>query len=210
MFFFYLIFILLCIFVIFIVSTSIQIHIENIRFSTEKREERYLNKNYRIIVKLYFCEKIKFFQFDIMKKQIEKSTIQKMIQKIEQKMIEDRKNWDIKILKQLKILKDLKIKVKKFHLKIDIGLEDAAAGAISVGIVSSFIANFFRKLIHQNSEIFWKVRPVYQNRNLVNINLDCIFRMKMIHIIYTIYILKKKGEKENGTSNRRTYAYSHE
>ncbi len=207
MFFFYIIFIILFILSIVTSFTTIQIHIQNFRFSTDKKDGKFLNKNYKIIVKLYLFEKIKFLQFNLTQRKIERKEMQEKISQIEQKMMVDKNNFDIKLLKELK---HLNLKLKKIHLKVDIGLEDAAAGAISVGIASGFIAILFGKFMDKKSEIFWKVIPIYQNRNLCNVNLDCIFSLKLIHIIYTIYVLRKKGVKNNGTSNRRTYAYSHE
>lgn len=206
MFFFYMIFIIVFILIIFSLFTTIQIHIQNIRFSTDKIEGRNFNKDYKIIVKLYLLKKIKFLQLNITKNKIERHTIQERINKIEKKMKEDKKFFDIKILNELK---KLNLKIKKINLNIDIGLEDAAANAISVGIISSMIAISLRKFTNKNNQILWKVNPIY-NRNLLNVNLDCIFSLKLIHIIYTIYVFRKKGEEKNGTSNRRAYAYSNE
>ena len=49
--------------------------------------------------------------------------------------------------------------------------------------------------------------------NIININLNCIISEKLVNIINTLHYLKKKGGKDkNGgkSSDRRSYAYSHE
>lgn len=207
MFFFCIILIMIILLNILTIFTTIQIHIQNIKYSTDRDNGRHLNKNYKIEIKLYFLEKIRYFKLDITKKKMERVKIQKNLDKVKQKMIKDKNNFDIKLLK---FLKYLNFKIKKIKLNIDIGLEDAAANAICVGTVSSIIAIILGNFMKKNNQNFWKVTPIYKNRNLLNVNLDCIFSLKLIHIIYTIYILKKKGDKNVRTSNRRAYAHSNE
>ena len=49
------------------------------------------------------------------------------------------------------------------------------------------------------------------NENIININLNCIFSLKIVNIINILHYLKKKGGKNNGKSSyRRSYAYSNE
>ena len=52
----------------------------------------------------------------------------------------------------------------------------------------------------------------YINKNLLNIEISSIFQIKMIHIINTICIVnkKRKGDKNERTSNRRPYDYGYE
>lgn len=207
MFFFYIILIIIFLLTIFTVFTTIQIQIKNVRFSTDKIEGRYLNKNYKIIVKLYLFEKIKYLELNIMKNNLEEKVVRKNVDKLKRKMIKDRQDFDIKILKSLKYLN---LKIKQIRLNLYIGLEDAAVAAISVGSLSSIFSILFRKCMEENHSNYWKITPVYQNRNLLKIDLDCIFQLKLIHIIYTIYVLNKKGEKNGRTSNRRAYAHSNE
>ena len=59
----------------------------------------------------------------------------------------------------------------------------------------------------------YNIKPIYNNKNLYKINLNCIIEIKMVHIINIIYMLLKKGRKKNEcstTSNRKPYAYSYE
>ena len=60
---------------------------------------------------------------------------------------------------------------------------------------------------------FYKIEPLYLNHNIYEIKLNCIFEIKMVHIINMIYyfIKKRRGENhEQRTSDRRAYGYSYE
>ena len=55
------------------------------------------------------------------------------------------------------------------------------------------------------------VLPLYNIGNVIKINLNCIIDVKIVHIIYVIYILFKKGRNVNErASDRRAYDYSYE
>ena len=56
------------------------------------------------------------------------------------------------------------------------------------------------------------IQPIYINQNLINIECSGIFEIEMIHIINTICIVnkKRKGDKNERTSNRRSYDYGYE
>jgi len=55
------------------------------------------------------------------------------------------------------------------------------------------------------------VTPIYQDRNQYDISLDSIIRIKIVHIIYSMLNIVKKGRKKHErTSNRRAYAYRYE
>lgn len=207
LFFFYIILAIIFILIILTIFTTIKIHIENIRYSTDKIQGRHLNKNYKIIIKLYLFEKINYLKLDITKKEMEKDILQINMNKFKQKMIRDKNQFDIKTLKSLKYLK---VEINEINLEAYIGLEDAAASAILVGGLSSILAIILRRCMEKKNQNYWKITPIYQNRNLLNISLDCIFSLKLIHIIYTIYVLKKKGVENGRTSNRRAYAHSNE
>ena len=68
-----------------------------------------------------------------------------------------------------------------------------------------------RKQIANSKENRFIINPLYINKNLLNLELNCIFETKLIHIIYVIYILneKRRDDKNVRTSNRRSYGYSY-
>ncbi len=192
MFFFYLSLGLLIILTILIVFTTIQIHIENIRLEIPKKNGRNINKKYKITIKLYIFEKISYFKLDITKYKMEKRVIRKNIEKLKRKIEKDKNNFD---MKQISKLRKMNIKIKKIDLKMVLGTEDTAQNAIIVGTISSIIAIIMGVLSEKKilaigegkeNQINWKIIPLYQNRNLLNIDLNCIISFKLIHIINAI------------------------
>ena len=118
--------------------------------------------------------------------------MQKNIKKLKEKIEKDKNKFDIRLLSNIK---KINFKLKKIDLKINLGLEDAATNAIIVGIISSCIPVIMGILNNNNiieinakkgNQIYWKIMPIYQNRNLLNIDLNCIISFKLIHIIYII------------------------
>ena len=183
LFFLYIIIALLFISVILIVFTSIKIEIKNLRYSSYKIKEERVNREYRLIIKLYLFEKFNFFNLEINGNQFKNKNIKKHLNNLEQKMAKSRNNFDIKILD---VLKKISLKIQKLNLEIEVSLEDAAQNAILVGIISILISIFTKRFIERGSKIDWKIKPLYENKNLFNMKLDCIFSAKLIHIIYTI------------------------
>jgi hypothetical protein len=189
-----------------IVTTTIQINVKNIRYSTEKVNGRRLNKDYKITIKLRILEIFTYFKIDITKTKLERKELQKNINKLENKFIKNRKNFDIKSLKSIKYLR---LKIKNLNFVMNIGTEDSAITSISFGIISGIVALILKDYMQEKNENYWKIVPIYQDKNLLLINFDGIFSFKLIHIIYMIYVFKKKGDKY-GASNRRINAYSNE
>ena len=96
-------------------------------------------------------------------------------------------------------------------MKCNIGVKDAAITAVTVGIIYMIISNFLSDRIQNVENIEYEVVPVYNNRNILNVELDSIISIKMENIIDIIRYMKKGRVKENDeSSDRRTYAYSNE
>ena len=206
---------IILILIFLIIFTSIELQIENLEYTIPKayRESDLKGKeDYKIIIKLYILGKINYFRINLTKTKSERERIRSNVKKIERKMFQniDKFKFDIKILKSLHVLKSLNIKLKKLNLRITLGTEDAALTAILIGVIASFIGIILKGFIQDEKTNYWKIEPIYQNVNLLKINLDCIFRVKLIHIIYTIINSKKGGKQNVRSSNRRAYAYSNE
>lgn len=202
MFFFYAIIVVAILIILLIEFTTVQIHIQNLRFYTEKIDERNVSPKYKIIVKLYIFNKINYLKINLTKNQLERRFIKKNVNKLKKKIKQDKNKFDKKILSNLK---KTELKIKKIDLKIYLGISDAAINAIIVGIVSSSIAVIMGILMdknildfnckckkEENNQIYWKIIPVYQNKNLLNIDLNCIISFKLIHIIHRPMSSKKK------------------
>ena len=212
MFFYVLIFLFILLIEILLLST-LKIEINNLKISTEKYKERFIDEDYKITISLWGLRKIRFFNLEITKEKLEnfriKDKIKINLNKIDLKKIKEKSNIGFKNLR----------KIRRYTPKIDyidlvaiIGLDDAILTSYIVVLISSIIGLLLRRPIEESKENRFIITPIYINRNLLNLELNCIFETKLIHIIYIIYILNKKGRvnKNVRTSNRRSYGYSYE
>ena len=208
MFFLFLIF-FICIVTILLIFSEIEVNINNIRFTSDKVKGRHLKENYEIEIKIYILKLIKILNIQITKSKLEKLKLESKLKDIENKLLRKNVKVDIDILETIK---QLDLIIKNLDLKVEIGTENAATTSIIFAVISSIIPIILRNQIKDIEKQKINIIPVYTNENLLNIQLDCIFNIKMIHIIYIIYILSKKrrDEKNVRTSNRRSYGYSHE
>lgn len=204
-------FIILMIMVIFI-TIKIKFEIQNLKISTN--EKPHLNKKYQIKIVIYTLGFIPILKIKLnnqkIKKIINNQKIKEKIKQQETKIIENKANIDKELITSLK---NIKTEVKEINLKIRIGTENASLTAFTIPVISTFIAIFLSKQIKKyNDKQVFLVEPVYLDKNLLNIEFSSIFQIKMIHIINTICIVnkKRKGDKNERTSNRRSYDYGYE
>lgn len=195
------------IFLILIITVKVEVKIQNIKYNSEKVKGERLANNYQIIIKILTLEKIPIFRLKINKSKIEKINAkthlkQKIKEEIQKqdiaKAIEMEKKFDLKKLIP-EVYKNIKLETENINLKIDIGTENVVLTSFIIPIISTILAF----TVKRNFE----VQPIYQNKNIIKFELNGIFSVKMIHIIDTICILKKKRRvyKNERTSNRRTY-----
>lgn len=204
-------FIILMIMIIFI-TIKIKFEIQNLKISTN--EKSHLNKKYQIKIVIYTLGFIPILKIKLnnqkIKKIINNQKIKEKIKQQETKIIENKANIDKELITSLK---NIKTEVKEINLKIRIGTENASLTAFTIPVISTFIAIFLSKQIKKyNDKQVFLVEPVYLDKNLLNIEISSIFQIKTIHIINTICIVnkKRKGDKNERTSNRRSYDYGYE
>lgn len=195
-----------------IITIRIKIKFKNFEFSSQNKE--HVNKNYKIEITIYTFNFIPISRLKITNKKINKALsnekIRKAINEQKTKIIENRKNIDIEAIKEIK---NLKMKIDEMNLIISLGTEDAAITAFIIPIISTFIAIFLsRKVEKYNDNQKFLIQPVYINQNLIIIEFSGIFQIKMMHIINMIFIVnkKRKGDKNERTSHRRSYDYGYE
>ena len=171
-------------------------------FSTEKIQGKYFSQKYKVF--LSFCiGKFNLFRLKFTEDRLQSKGMKNNVDKIKKRMKQDQNYSNVSLFR---IIKKSKIKIEKINLDINIGIEDAEATAILVGGISGVIANLLRGIDNK----YFLVSPVY-GKNILKINIESIITVKVIHIIYMIYILQKIRRKENvRTSNRRSYANSYE
>ena len=99
------------------------------------------------------------------------------------------------------------------NLEISLGTENASLTAMLVPFVTTILMISLKnklKRYDENQKLL--IKPLFINQNIVNIVFSGIFEIKMIHIINAICIVnkKRKGDKYDRTSNRRSYDYGYE
>lgn len=205
MFFYFCIFLgFLCIILVF---SQIQIELKNVKISTEKNNGKIINNNYLIQIKIYVLKKIRLLKIKITQDKLKNIQIKKIINKID---IENTKFTKLN-KEQFRIIKEYKPQIEYINLKINIGTEDTFGTSLIVAIISTILGIALNKQLKNKKNTFI-ITPIYTNKNILKINLNCILKIKMIHIIYILYIINTNKGVDNNvrTSNRRNYAHSYE
>ena len=198
---------ILGIIILLLVFSKIRIEIQNFKFTTQNKQ--HINTTYRVTCKWKILRKIPIAKITITNQKIRKWNMKEKMKKINTEVLQNANKIDKKIIEAIK---HANIQYKKINLKIEIGTQNACLTSFLIPAISTVIAIWLRQKMQDNKNQTFIVQPIYQNKNLVNIQFSGIFEIKMIHIINIIYILNKKGSvKENErTSHRRTYDYSYE
>ncbi len=178
-------FVFIIILLVIAVHTSrIGIDIENLIIDTESQKK--INDESKIYVYLLIFNKIRLFKKDV--KQLNLSDVKLKDGGIDIKIL---KNKDFKI-NYLELLQNIDIDIKKLDLYAQIGTENAAFTAILVGIISSLIGVILKKPKYQ-------IVPIYLNKNLLKIKLNCIISVYLMQYIYKLIFDKTKslGEEKS-------------
>lgn len=198
--------------ILIIITTKIKFEIQNLKFSTITKP--HLNNKYQIKIKIYTFGILPIFNIKINNKTINKilknQKVKEKIKEQQTKIIENKANIDKELITSLK---NIQTEIKEINLKISIGTENASLTAFVIPVISTLLAIILSKQINKyNNKQSFLVTPVYIDQNLINIEGSGIFEIKMIHIINTICIVnkKRKGDKNERTSNRRSYDYGYE
>lgn len=190
--------------VLLITFSTIRIQVEN--FEASNIENMKKPKNYKIKIALYLFNKIKWIWISLDDKKI-----QKISQKSKWNEVDIKKYVDVK---DIKLVKKLSPKISFLNLKVKLGTFDILTTTYLVAILSTFIAVLLPYTIkkYKKENYYYEILPVYSDKNLYEIKLNCIIEEKMVHIISIVYALLKKRrvDKNERTSNRRSYAYGHE
>lgn len=190
-----------------IIASTLHIQIKNL--SVSNMEPKNTNE-YAIIFSLYLGNKIKWIWFRLNDKKVRKMYSKMQLEKLDFKKF--RKDFKVKELKELPKLQP---KISYLNLDANLGVISPVTTSFLVATIASIISialPYLTKNLKKERYIY-NIKPLYYNKNLYKINLNCIIEIKMVHIINIIFILIKKGRKKNEqstTSNRKPYAYSYE
>lgn len=99
-----------------------------------------------------------------------------------------------------------KIEVPKLNINAKFGTGEPNSTAFFVAIVSSIIGIALAKKIENPR---YTIEPVYGDMNYIFLSINCIFEIKLVHIINIFIKLKRKEYQKYGrTPNRRSYVGS--
>lgn len=105
------------------------------------------------------------------------------------------------------ILKQRYLQFEKFNLKVDISAADSIVTSYIVAAISTLITLViaFSKINIKDAEYKYVVNPIYINKKLLNIRLDCIIKISLVHII--CILIKEWRRDINGrrAPNRKPY-----
>ena len=196
---------------IILVFSTIKIKVKELTFSNVQTKQ--IKYDYVINFELHFLNKIR-----ILKTTLNPEKVKNINNKVDIKQKIEDMNLNEKTLnkKEIKeVIKKLNVKLEQIHLDLEIGTEDVLFTSGIVAVIASFLGILFAKVIkcYEEGKYGYKVMPIYQNKNAINLLLNCIIQVKVIHIISIIFtIVKNRKEKEEyeKTSNRRSYDYSYE
>lgn len=207
---FFLYFTMITIGIILILRFSkFQIEFKKIKISADAKKVLLLS-DYEVLLKIYILKKIKILDKKIRKDDFKSKKILNNLQdRLKIKEIRKKSNW--KILSP-KNIKDLNVILKNTNFNIGIETEDAAVTGMLVGFSYAIIPNFLNYFFQLHEDINLKVETKYENKNKITLSFDGIFEIDLIHIIntYKVLIVKDKEGKNNGTSDRKSYAYNDE
>lgn len=183
---FFLFVVIACLLILFLTihTSRIGIEIQNLKIDTEKPKGEKINEESKIYVYLLIFRKIKLFKKDVKNMKMPKMEVQN-------------KDIDIKILKNkylkinyIELLQNIDVDIKKMDLYSQIGTQDAALTAILVGTISSILGVILRKPKYQ-------IVPIYSNKNLLKIKLNCIISVYLMQYIYKLIFARAREKKRN-------------
>lgn len=201
---------LVILFICMMIFSTIRIQFNNFTMSNIKDNKNILQRKYKIIVSLHLFNRIKWLLIKLNDKKIKNMYSKMNLEKMDFKTLQN----DFKI-KNLVYLKKLNPKISYLNLEFKIGTEDIIATSFVVAIISSIIGILLPHVVkkYKENKCYYKIVPLYINKNVYEIKFDCIIEIKNVHIINIIYVfIKKRRDRkyEQRASNRRSYGYSYE
>ena len=238
---------LVIIFILFILISLSTLRVTVTKFQVtnfnKKESDAKIRANFCINIGLFLFGKIKIFKSKITDKKLKKINkklnIKDKIKKIDFKNLKGniyldkntKKKQSGKIGKKKykkddsfsndeKMEMDYKIiEITKFKLNMQIGLEDVIFTSIIINIISIILSILLARTLDKEGikKSTYKIQPIYYNKNLINVKLESIINIKIVHIMYIIFILLKNGKIKKRrvdncgrASNRGVNDYSYE
>lgn len=136
-------------------------------------------------------------KFGILKFKLNKEKLKKIISN-------DKSKIKLEVNDFKEIIK--KIEIPKLNINAKFGTGEPNSTAFFVAIVSSIIGIALARKIENPR---YTIEPVYGDMNYIFLSINCIFEIKLVHIINIFIKLKRKEYQKYGrTPNRRSYVGS--
>lgn len=214
--FFLAILLLFSLLVFLIVFSTLETQIQDLHLSNFDMIKGVKDKiwKYKIIIRIKFLNRLTIFKL-----KLDEKKIKKLYEKTNEKndLVKKMENYVFTHRDIFSVLKKLKPQITKFHLDLSLGTEDAILTSFLVAGLASIISILLPRCItgknvNLEENYQYQINPIYLDKNVYKIWLNCIIRVKIVHIIYVIDILfkKRRDEKHERASNRRSYDYSYE
>ena len=201
--------------------STIKIKLEDFYLSNEDVGKKIV-KSYRIKIGIYFLNRIKYLGITLTKEKINKISNTKLYSKIADRVILKGKENIKAIMKEknikpnkeiINIIKQANIKVSEFKLDFKIGTEDVILTSFLIAIISAVISIALSKSVDKYNEENFKylITPIYSNKNMIIVDLNCILYVKLVNIINILLeLLGKRSDNIERASNRRINDYCNE
>ena len=202
-----LIFALIFAIVFIILNSTVKICVNKFAINSINKK---LDKCSYILIELYFLNKIRFLKFKLDSKKIRKIYRKNNLKQINIRNIKKYTPFTKDIIN---LFYNLNFKIVKLRFKLNIGTINIHLTTILILIISNIIPVILYKNADNKSEIKYIINPIYKDKNISDISLDCIINIEIVHIIYIlikILKIKRRVVKDVRTSDRRSYEYSYE
>ena len=164
-----------------------KIEIRNLNIST--LGQKLVQDGYMIIIGLYI-KKIAILKLEFNKEKIEKLHIEEKVKKIDFNRYVKKDNIRKEILQRIKFWN---FDLEEINLNIVLDTIDPIITSYVIALTSSFLGIIFGAFIKKYNKDKQKflVKPVYINKNLINLSLSCIISIKIWNIIKEVFNHKK-------------------
>ena len=208
----FLFYFLISLLLIYVVMISLKINIEIINLVFNSQTKKHISNDYNIVLRLKIFKVITIAKITLSNKKVKKINKNLHMQEKIEENIKLKK--EIVVIDTINLLNEIikRIKIIMLKMKIDLDTENAFLTSIIFAMFSSLVPIILSRCNINNKNIKYIVKPMYLNQNFIKFEISGIFELKMIHIIHIIYVLNKKGgnDKNEQSSNRRSYDYSYE
>ena len=197
---------IVCLFFLFLIIgvlfSNFKINLINLEVDTKNKKKIRYKLNFEIY--LFYFIKLVIFSCN-------ENNINFFTRKLKYKKIVERLKIDNILNKQIENyfdFKDITINLEKINFDCKVGVGNSIITGYIVTALSIFVSFFINKSamkIDSKSHKF-KILPIYLDDLILQLKLEGIISIKMIHILYVIRKQKIRRKKNERTSNRRSYA----